>query len=143
LAEFAVNNKVHMATKMSPFMVNYGRKLQMGGDIRKKGKVERVAEFVERMKKMHEEAGVVLKKAQEDMKRQADQRRKETEDWKREDRVMLSTKDLVFKERPARKLVDQYIGPYAIKDVVSNNVVKLQLLTSMRIHPVVNVSQIV
>ena len=78
----------------------------MEGDIRKKGKVERVAEFVERMKKVHEEAGAVLKKVQEDKKRQADQGRKEIEDWKRGDRVMLSTKDLVFKERPARKLVD-------------------------------------
>ena len=78
----------------------------MGEDIRKKGKVKRVAEFVERMKKVHEEVGAVLKKVQEDMKRQADQGRKETEDWKRENRVMLSTKDLVFKERPARKLVD-------------------------------------
>ena len=53
---------------------------------------------------------------------------------------MLSTRDLVFKERPARKLVDRYIGPYVIKEVVSTNVVKLQLPTSMRIHPVVNVS---
>jgi len=77
------------------------------------------------------------------MKRQANWRRKETEDWKKEDRVLLSTKDLVFKERPARKLVDQYIGPYTIKEVVSTNVVKLQLLTSMRIHLVVNVSRIV
>ena len=40
------------------------------------------------------------------MKRQTDKRRKETEDWKKEDRVLLSTKDLVFKERLARKLVD-------------------------------------
>ena len=40
------------------------------------------------------------------MKRQTDWDRKETEDWKKEDRVLLSTKDLVFKERPARKLVD-------------------------------------
>ena len=40
------------------------------------------------------------------MKRQADQGKKETENWKRRDRVMLSIKDLVFKERPARKLVD-------------------------------------
>ena len=56
---------------------------------------------------------------------------------------MLSTRDLVFKERPARKLVDQYIGLYVIEEVVSTNVVKLQLLTSMRIHPVVNVSQII
>jgi len=41
----------------------------MGGDIRKKGKVESVMEFVERMKKVHEEVGVALKKMQEDMKR--------------------------------------------------------------------------
>jgi len=38
---------------------------------------------------------------------------------------MLSTKDLVFKERPARKLVDQYVGPYVIEKVVSTNAVKL------------------
>ena len=59
------------------------------------------------------------------MKKQADRERKETEDWKRGDRVMLSTKDLVFKERPARKLVDRYIGPYVIEEIVSTNVVKL------------------
>jgi len=142
-AEFAVNNKVHTATKVSPFMANYGREMRMGGDIRRKGKVEKAGEFVERMKRIHEEAGVALKKAQEDMKRQADRGRKETEDWKKGDRVLLSTKDLVFKERPARKLVDQYIGPYTIEEVISTNAVKLRLPTSMRIHPVVNVSRIV
>jgi len=35
------------------------------------------------------------------MKRYADQGRKEIEEWKKGDRVILSTKDLVFKERPA------------------------------------------
>jgi len=83
LAEFAVNNKVHTATKVSPFMVNYGREMRMGGDIRKREKVEKVMEFVERMKKIHEEAGAALKKAQEDMKKQADKGRKETENWKK------------------------------------------------------------
>jgi len=105
-AEFVVNNKVHTATKVSSFMANYRRELRMGGDIRKKGKVEKAMEFVERMKKVHEKAGVVLKKVQEDMKRQADRGRKETKDWKKGDKVLLSTKNLVFKERPARKLVD-------------------------------------
>jgi len=38
---------------------------------------------------------------------------------------MLSTRDLVFKERLARKLVDWYIGPYVIEEVVSTNAVKL------------------
>jgi len=78
--EFAMNNKIHTAIKVLPFMANYGRELRMGGDIRKKGKVEKAMEFVKRMKKVYEEAGVVLKKAQEDMKRQADRERKETED---------------------------------------------------------------
>ena len=77
------------------------------------------------------------------MKRQADRERKETENWKKGDRIMLSTKDLVFKERPARKLVDQYVGSYTIEEVVSTNTIKLQLPTLMRIYLVVNVSWIV
>ena len=40
------------------------------------------------------------------MKRQADRGRKEVEEWKMGDKVMLSTRDLVFKERLAKKLVD-------------------------------------
>jgi len=57
--------------------------------------------------------------------------------------VLLSTKDLVFKERPTKKLIEQYVGPYAIEEVVSVNAVKLQLPSSMRIHLVVNISRIV
>ena len=51
-----------MATKVLPFMANYGKKLRMGEDIRRKGKVESATEFVERMKKVHEEAEVALRK---------------------------------------------------------------------------------
>ena len=105
MAEFTVNNKIHSTTKVSLFMANYGRQVRMGGDIRKRGKVERAAEFVERMKKVHKEAGAALKKTQEEMKRYADCSRRETKKWKRGDRVLLSTKDLVFKERPIRKLM--------------------------------------
>ena len=78
--EFAVNNKVHSTTKVSPFMANYRRELRIGGDIRKKGKVEKAMEFVERLKKVQEEAGAALRKAQEEMKRYADRKRKETEE---------------------------------------------------------------
>ena len=142
-AEFAINNKVHMVTKILPFMANYGKELRMGGNIRRKGKVESVTEFVERMKKVHQKAKVALKKTQEEMKRYVDRRRKETKKWKKGDRVLLSTKDLVFKERPTKKLTERYVGLYMIEEVVSSNAVKLQLPSSMRIHLVVNVSQIV
>ena len=53
-AEFAVNNKVYTATKVLPFMANYGKESRMGGDIRRKGKVESATEFIERMKKIYE-----------------------------------------------------------------------------------------
>ena len=46
VAEFTVNNKIHMATKVLPFMANYRKELRMGGDIRRKGKVESVMKFV-------------------------------------------------------------------------------------------------
>jgi len=59
-AEFAVNNKTHSAIKMSLFIANYGRKLRMGAEIRKKEKVEKVIEFAERMKKIQEETGAML-----------------------------------------------------------------------------------
>ena len=118
-AEFAINNKVHIATKVSPFMANYGREMRMGGDIRRKGKVESAMEFVQRMKRIHEEAEAALRKTQEKMKRYMDRGRKETEEWKKGDRLLLSTKDLVFKERPSKKLMEKYVGPYTIEEVVS------------------------
>ena len=106
-------------------MANYGKEMQMGGDIRKKGKVESATEFVQRIKKVQEEVEAALKKTQKDMKKYADRERKETEEWKKGDRVLLSTKDLVFKERPTKKLTERYVGPYMIEEVVSTNAVKL------------------
>jgi len=49
------------------------------------------------------------------MKRQADRERREAKNWKVRDRVILSTKDLVFKERPAKKLMEKYVRPYEIE----------------------------
>ena len=56
------------------------------------------------------------------------------------DRIILSIKGLVFKERPAKKLMERYVRPYEIEKVVLKNAVKLKLSASMRIHLVVNVS---
>ena len=46
MAEFAFNNKVHTVTKTSLFQVNYRREPRMRFDIRKKGKNEKVEDFV-------------------------------------------------------------------------------------------------
>ena len=59
------------------------------------------------------------------MKRYVDRGRKEMEKWKKGDWVLLSTKDLVFKKRPSKKLTKRYVGPYMIEEIVSSNTVKL------------------
>ena len=79
-AEFTINNKVHSTPQVFPFMANYGRELRMGGDIRRKGKVEKATEFVEKLKRVQEKVVAVLKKTQEEMKRYADKNRKETKE---------------------------------------------------------------
>ena len=106
LAEFTINNKIYLTTKVSPFITNYSRELRMGIDLGRKEKVKKIMEFAKRMRKVQEEAGVVLKKVQKKIKRQADRERKEAKVWKVGDKVMLSIKDLVFKERLTKKLVD-------------------------------------
>jgi len=74
LAELVINNKVHSATKVSLFMANYDRELRMGADIKRKGKVDQAIEFSERIKNVQKEVRVVLRKAQEEMKQQADRK---------------------------------------------------------------------
>ena len=56
-------------------MANYRRELQIEADIKRKSKVKKAMEFVERMRRVQEEVGAALRKVQEEMKRQADRGR--------------------------------------------------------------------
>ena len=73
-------------------MANYSRKLRMKTDIKRKEKVEKIIEFVERTKKVQKEAEAILRKAQEEMKWQIDKRRRKVKKWKKRDKIMLSIK---------------------------------------------------
>ena len=78
--EYAINNKTYLTTKVSPFMINYSKELGIEIDLRRKGKMEKATEFVERMRKVQKEAEVALKRAQEEIKRQLDRGRKKAEE---------------------------------------------------------------
>jgi len=142
--EFVYNNKAHSSTKISPFKANYGQDPRMGFKGRKKGKYAGAEKFIEKMKEIQEEAKVVLGKAQADMKKYVDKRRSDAEEYKAEDLVMLSTKDLKYQMvgRKTEKLTERFVGPYKIKKIVSSNAVELELPSTVKIHPVVNVSRI-
>jgi len=143
-AEFVYNNKVHLSTQMTPFKANYGQDSRMGFEGRKKGKYKRAKKFIEKMKEIQKEVRVALGKAQEKIKKYANRKRGEVDDYKVGDLVMLSTKDLKYQivGRRTEKLMERFVGPYKVKKIVSLNIVELELPNTIKIHPVVNVSRI-
>jgi len=86
----------------------------------------------------------VLGKAQKDMKKYADRKRTEVEEYKVGDLVMLSTKDLKYQmvERRTEKLTERFVGPYKVKRIILMNTVELELPSTIKIYLVVNVSRI-
>jgi len=143
-AEFTYNNKAHSSTQTSPFKVNYEQDPRMGFEGRKKRKYQGMEKFIEKMKKIQEEAKAALRKAQEEMKKYTDRKRAEVDNYKVGDLVILSTEDLKYQivGRRTEKLMERFIGPYKIKKIISSNAVELELSNTVKIHPVVNVSRI-
>jgi len=144
MAEFAYNNKIHITTKISPFKANYGQDPRMGFEGRRKGKYEVAGKFVERIKKIQEEAKAALGKVQKEMKKFVNRRQREEEEYRVGNLVLLSTKDLKWqmKGRRSEKLIECFVGPYKVKEIVSSNTIELELPKSIRIYPVVNVSRV-
>jgi len=114
----------------------------MGFKMRKKRRYEGAEKFAERIKNVQEEAKIALQKAQERMKRYADRERGEVEEYRVGDLVLLSTKDLKYQMVGKRtdKFTECFVGPYKVKAIISSNAIELDLLSTIRIHPVVNVS---
>jgi len=144
MVEFMYNNKIHTTTKILPFKASYGQDPRIGFEGRRKGKYKAVGRFVERMKKIQKEAKAVLGKAQKKIKKFANRRQREEEEYKVGDLVLLSTKDLKWKMKGRRseKLTEHFVGPYKVKGIVSSNAIELELPKSIKIHPVVNVSRV-
>ena len=133
-----------MATKILPFKANYGQDPRMGFEGRRKEKYKAVEKFVEKIKKIQEETKAVLGKAQKEMKKFANRRQREEEEYRVEDLVLLSTKDLKWqiKGRRLEKLTEHFVGPYKVKGIVSSNAIELELPKSIRIYPMVNISRV-
>jgi len=140
--EFAYNNKIYTGTKVLPFQANHGQNPRMGFEVRKKGKYKGAENFVERMKNVQEEMKAALQKTHEDMKRYVDRERGKVEEYRVDDLVLLSTKDLKYQmvRRHMDKFTEHFIGPYKVKAIISSNAIELDLPTTVRIHLVVNVS---
>jgi len=116
----------------------------MGFKGKKKRKYKGAKKFIEKMKEIQEEARAVLEKVQEEIKKYADRKRGEVNDYKVEDLMILSTKDLKNQMvgRKTEKLMERFVGPYKVKKIILSNAVELELPNTIKIHSVVNVSRI-
>ena len=58
--------------------------------------------------------------------------------------MLLNTKDLKYQMigRHTEKFTERFVGPYKVKAIISSNVIELDLPSTIKIHPVVNVSRV-
>ena len=78
------------------------------------------------------------------MKRYANRERGEVEEYKVGDLVLLSTKDLKYQMvgKHTETFTECFVRPYRVKAIISSNAIELELPSTVRIHPVVNVSKV-
>ena len=133
-----------MTTKILLFKANYSQDPRMGFERKRRGKYKAAEKFAERMKRIQEKAKAVLGKVQEKIKKFANRKRREEEEYKVEDLVLLSMKNLKWqiKGRRSEKLTECFVDLYKIKGIVSSNAIELELPKSIKIHPVVNVRRV-
>ena len=126
------------------FKANYGQDPRIEFEVRKKRKYKGMEKFIAKMKEIQGEAKAALGKVQKEIRKYADRKREEVDEYKVGDLVMLSTKDLKYQMvgRRTEKLTERFVGPYRIKKIISSNAVELELPSMVKIHLVVNISRI-
>ena len=80
-----------------------------------------------------------LEKAKEQIKLNADKNCSAVPDYTIGQQVWLATENLQL-THASQKLTERWLGPYTIIGLAGSNAIKLKLLRSLQIHPVVNVS---
>ena len=136
LAQFAINNCQHSATKFSPFQLTQTYTPCMGIE-HCISKAPAVAEFTDRLSQAYDN----LVKAHSGILTQTNCLHSDAPSYAIGDCVWLSTDNLRL-PHASWKLSERWLGPYSITKLVGTNAVELHLPCSMHIHPVVNISHV-
>jgi hypothetical protein len=146
--ELATNNARNVTTGLSPFYMFYGREPRLPLDLALAPLTAAranpsAADALARWRMALVRAQETTKTAQARQKKYADQHRRLVT-FAVGDHVMLATANLklVGETKRARKFTEPFIGPYRVNKVVNANAYELELPPTMRIHPVINISQL-
>ena len=136
LAQFAINNWQHLATKFSPFQLTRTYTLHMGVE-HCTAKAPAAEEFTDRLSQAYDN----LVKAHSHILTQMNWSHSDTPAYAIGDHVWLSTDNLCL-PCTSWKLSEHWLGPYSIMKLVRTNTIKHHLPHSMCIHLVVNISHV-
>jgi hypothetical protein len=142
--EFAYNNAVQTSTGFSPFYLDTGKDPIVPSNLitmdkEPRSNVESVENFIQRQDLVLREAKDNLKLALSRQEEQANKKRRPELSWKVGDKVMLNVKNITHppdKQRPKRKLLNKFQGPFEIKKIISPVNYELALPKGMKVHPV-------
>ncbi|KAH7427492.1 hypothetical protein KP509_10G046600 [Ceratopteris richardii] len=140
-AEFAYNNSVHASTKQTPFFANYGQHPRMDIQLSNHVKNPAARDKAQYLMDIHKELKEEIQKAQEQYKYYGDQHRVQNPSYQIGDKVWLLRNNLQT-SRPCAKLDHQRFGPFTILAKINPVTFKLQLPSTMRIHPVFHISML-
>ena len=136
LAQFAINNRQHLATKFSPFQLTCTYTPRMGIE-HHMAKAPTAEEFTDRLTRTYDN----LVKDHSHILTQMNHSCSDAPSYAIGDQVWLSTDNLRL-PRASRKLSERWLGPYSITKLVGTNTIKLCLLHSICIHLVINISHV-
>src|SRR5260221_597314 len=140
LAEFAYNNKVHVATHRTLFELDASQHPRLGVEPMRTSTVEAADAFARQLDQAQEEAKAALEQAADDMKQYYDQSHQSAPEYKVGDKVWLSLQNS-SSDHPMKKLDHKWAGPFAVMKVISPATIKLCLSAQEKnIHPVISIS---
>ncbi|KAG1121331.1 hypothetical protein G6F42_012533 [Rhizopus arrhizus] len=142
-AEFSYNNHCQASTQFSPFFANYGYHPKTSINIKRGGSecVPASEEFLAQLKLTQEQSKVNITKAQASQAAYYDQRKRKIEKLNVGDQVYINSKNIIT-ARPMKKLDHKRLGPFKIVEKISSHAYKLDLPTSMKIHPTFHISRL-
>ena len=156
VVEFAINNSWQTSIQNTPFYMNYVHHpftqltLQVDTVIR----VPKAQSFIQNHQDIVNHAKVCLQGAQDRQKEYADRTRRDVKQMRVDDQVLLSTKNLKFRNKGATpKFMPKFIGPFKVLKLVGPRdqrtgevtvvtAVKLELPPLMKVHDVFHLAMV-
>ena len=156
VVEFAVNNSWQASVQNTPFFLNYGQHpfTPIMVEASKEIRVPAAQNFVQKHADRLTHAKACLQAAQDRQQAYANKTRRDVKEFRVGDDVLLSTKNLKFKNKGSTpKFMPKYIGPFKVTKLVGprkagteivtvTTALQLELPPLMRVHNVFHVSMV-